>query len=222
MDFESQISQLGAPPGTSGLLRGGPLVAGVEVSVLVSEAHNLTANPTKLALESGSQVTDHVIVNPNDVSVVFAMTNAGGGADTARDVFETFKRLLDDRELVELTTEHHVYEDMVIVGVSPLHQAPYKGALSTTLRLQQITFVKLQSVGREPDKLPQGDPVEKTAAGPVNAGQQDPKPVSGTALQKITAAKAENDDDISFNNRPSRPSQDDDGIPSFDNRPSRT
>ena len=185
MSFTTQTTQTGAPLGTSGLLRGGPLVAGVEVSVLVSESHNLSASATKLSLESGAQVTDHVIVNPDDISVVFAMTNAGNGSDTARDVFETFKRMRDDRELVELTTEHHVYEDMVIIGISPLHQAPYKGALNVTLRLQQINFVRLESVGREPRNLGQGTPTQKTGSGTTNAGQQDPKPISRSRLKGI-------------------------------------
>ena len=174
MSFTSQTSQSGAPEATQGLLRGGPLVAGVEVSVLVSESHSMTSNATKLSLESGAQVTDHVIVNPDEVSVVFAMTNVGSGADTARDVFETFKRMRDDRELVELITEHHVYEDMVVVGVSPLHQAPYKGALNFTVNLQQINFVQLESVGREPANLGKGTTTAKTGAGATNAGQQEP------------------------------------------------
>jgi hypothetical protein len=183
MTFAQQTSQKGAPSTSPGLLRGGPLVAGVEVSVLISESHNLTANATKLSLESGAQVTDHVIVNPDDISVVFAMTNAGNGADAARDVFETFKKMRDDRELVELTTEHHVYENMVVTAITPMHQAPYKGALNVTIHLQQVNFVQLQSVGRDPRNL--SGTTSKTASPPVNAGQQAPKPVSGTLLDKM-------------------------------------
>ena len=183
MSFLSQTSQTGAPDPTSGLLRGGPLVAGVEVSVLVSEAHNLTADATKLSLESGARVTDHVIVNPDDVSVVFAMANAGEGADAARDALETFRRMRDERELVELATEHHVYENMVVTGVSPMHQAPYKGALNVTLHLQQIHFVRLESVGREPQSL--AGKTSKTAAGPTNAGKQEPQPVRKSFFKEI-------------------------------------
>ena len=181
MSFLSQTTQTGAPAPTSGLLRGGPLVAGVEVAVLISEAHNLTANATKLSLESGAQVTDHVIVNPDDVSVVFSMTNAGDGAETARDVFETFKRMRDDRELVELTTEHHIYENMVITGISPMHQAPYKGALNVTLHLEQINFVQLESVGR----VNLAGKTAKTGAPPTNSGKQDAPPVRTSAIVDV-------------------------------------
>ena len=187
MSFASQTSQTGSPASSSGLLRGGPLVAGVEVSVVVSETHSLTSNATKISLESGAQVTDHVIVNPDDVSVVFAMTNAGDdSANAARDAFETFKRMRDDRELLDLTTEHHAYQNMVITSVSPLHQAPYKGALSVSLHLQQINFVSLQSVGREPGKLK--GTAAKTGSAPVDAGKQEPKKLEGTLLQKMVEA----------------------------------
>ena len=188
MSFISQTTQTGAPQNTSGLLRGGPLVAGVEVSVLVSESHNLTADATKISLESGAQITDHVLVDPAEVSVVFAMTNVGSGADTARDVFETFKRMLAGREIVELATEHHVYENMVITGVTPLHQAPYRGALTVTLRLRQIHFVRLESVGREPRNL--AGKTAKTASGPVNAGKQDVVQVKQSRAAKSLDALA--------------------------------
>ena len=169
-----------------GLLRGpfegGPLVAGVEVSVLLSEAHSFTATVSNLSLESGAQVCDHVIVNPDDVSIVFSMTNTGGGQETARDVLETFKRMRDERQLLELITEHYVYENMVLTSVSPMHQAPYKGALNFSIKLQQVNFVQLESVGREEGNLNPGTPSSRTATGPVNAGQQEAGPVNSGSL----------------------------------------
>lgn len=187
MALSNLTSQSGSPRSSAGLLRGGSLVAGVEVSVLMSESHNLSSSITKLPMESGAQVTDHVILEPDEVSVVFTMTNASNGKDAARDAFETFKKMRDSRELIELATEHRVYSDMVIVGVSPMHQSPYKGALNVTIHLQQINFVRLQSVGRDPGSLRKGV-TSKTASGKVNGGQQDPKEIRGTGLEKIIGA----------------------------------
>lgn len=179
----TQQRQFGAPVGSSGLLRGGPLVLGVVVSALVSEAHEFSSNATKIALESGAQVTDHVIVDPDRVSIVFSMANAGSGAEEARDALETFKAMQEDRELLELITEHRVYKDMVITGISPYHTAPFRGALSFTINLQQINFVKLEATGRV--SVGKGA-ASKTAAGKENAGQQNPQPVDErTGLQKL-------------------------------------
>ena len=167
---------------TSGLLRGmlagGPLVAGVEVSVMLSEAHSFTATPSSFSLESGSQVCDHVIVNPDEVSIVFSMSNVGSGRENARDVFETFKRMLAQRQLVELITEHYVYENMILTSISPMHQAPYKGALNFSIKLQQVNFVQLELLGRNAESLNPDSPTSRTAAGPSNAGQVEAKPVN--------------------------------------------
>ena len=165
-----------------GPFEGGPLVAGVEVSVVLSEAHNFTASVSSFSLESGAQVCDHVIVNPDDVSIVFSMTNTGGGQETARDVFETFKRMRDERQLLELITEHYVYENMVLTSVSPMHQAPSKGALNFSIKLQQINFVQMERVGREAGSLELDTPTSRTAVGPTNAGQQDAKPINSDSL----------------------------------------
>lgn len=178
----SKLTSSGISQTSPGLLRGqlesGPLVAGVEVSVVLSEAHNFTASVSSFSLESGAQVCDHVIVNPDEVSIVFSMTNTGAGQENARDVFETFKRMRDERQLLELITEHYVYENMVLTSISPMHQAPYKGALNFSIKLQQINFVQLELMGREEGNLEPNTPTSRTAAGPSNGGQQEARPLS--------------------------------------------
>ena len=175
-DFAGYTSQTGAPTGSNGLLYGGPLVAGVEVTVLSSESHTLNATPTQTAIEDGSRVTDHVILDPVEVTVAFAVTNAGPGADQARDVYESFKKLRDERVVLELITEHAVYQNIVITGVDMRHEAPFKGALSVTLKLRQIAFVELQAVGRDPMALEKGV-IEKLASRQVDGGSLDAVPL---------------------------------------------
>ena len=174
-------SQQNPIPSGRGILRGGSLVAGIEVSVLISEAHTLSAEASKFALESGAQVSDHVIVQPPTVAIAFEMTNAGPGAMAAKDVFESFKKMMEERERVELITEHHVYDNMVLTGLTPLHAAPYKGRLQCTATLQRINQVKLQTVGREETKLAPG-PTKKTASAEVDAGVQNTQSVNDGSL----------------------------------------
>ena len=169
MSFQQTTSQVGAPQGSAGLLRGGPLVAGVEVSLLLSEAHSLKSSIVQTALEDGAVVSDHVILSPVEVTVDFAMSNAGNGADQARDVFSTFKRLRDERTVLELITEHTVYENMVITSVNMTHQAPHKGALNINITLVQLNFVELRVVGRSPTVLGDGH-IAKTMARQENGG----------------------------------------------------
>ena len=181
--FLPQTAQQDSVPDSSGVLRGGPLVAGVEVSVLISEAHQLAAQPTKNAIESGALMSDHVIIQPYAVSIVYEASNAGNGAMVAKDVFETFKNMLEARELLELITEHYAYDNMVLTSVSPLHAAPYKGRLQCTATLERVNQIKIETTGRNPKSLK--GTASKTGSAQVNGGQQEGKPVSGTLGTKI-------------------------------------
>ena len=135
-----------------GLLRQGSVVAGVPVSVLTAESHTFTANVPKIALESGAQVSDHMILEPAQVSVSFSMTNAGTERQKAKTAFDTFKAMMEERRLVEVVTEHAIYTNMVLVSLTPMHSAPYKGALTVTATFQQINFAELKSAARLGDR----------------------------------------------------------------------
>ena len=177
-----------------GILRGGSLVAGIEVSVIISEGHILTAQATKQALESGTQVTDHIILDPITVTVNFEITNTSFWRMSAKDAFETFKKMLEKRELFELITEHYTYDNMALVNLTADHAAPYKGRIQCTATFQRVNQVKLQTVGREEKKLApskSGSP-GKTGAAEVNAGVQKAQPVSeGSWLEKAIFGKNE-------------------------------
>lgn len=173
----------------AGLLRGGALVVGVEVSVITTESHSLQATATKQSIESGAQVTDHVILTPPQVAITFEVANTGGGAEIAKDVFETFKSMLEARELLEVITEHYVYDNMILVGLSPMHQAPYKGRLQCTATLQRVNQIQLQVVGRVPKKLSK-DGAGKSASASIDAGPQVPEPPKVSWLEQ-TRRKAQ-------------------------------
>lgn len=164
-------------------LRSGSLVAGVPVTVRESESHAYTSTPTELALESGAVVTDHVIVKPETCTVSFAVTNAGEGRSQAKDAFAALVDMVQSRRLVELVTEHAVYNNMICTSVSPIHQAPYKGALTCSATFQKVYFVELISAGRAPSQL--RGTSKKTAAGQTQAGKVEAQPVQKTAARKV-------------------------------------
>ena len=155
----SSTVQSGEP---AAIVRKGVAIAGIQVSVKKSEAHTYTSQATELAMESGATVTDHVILKPVTLAVTVAMTNAGGGADAARDAFESFVEMRKKREPVE-----------VITSLTPTHSAPYKGALEIGITFQQVNFVELQSVGRSPSTL-KGS-AKKTGSAPVQSGKVEAK-----------------------------------------------
>lgn len=180
-------SQQSTVTSSRGVLRGGSLAVGVEVTVLVSESHTLAAQATKQALESGAEVSDHIINSPDSVSIVWEVSNAGNGVQQARDVFESFKTMLEKRELISLTTEHYAYDNMALVSVTPLHAAPFKGRLQCTVVLQRINQVRLEIVGRAPTRVK-----TKTASAETNAGPQNTPPPKQSYLEKMRQKNAGN------------------------------
>ncbi len=172
------------------VLRNGTLVAGVRVAVKTTEAHTYSSSPTKLALESGALVSDHVILDPEVVAVTFSMTNAGEGRSAAKDAFDAFTTMLKTRQLVELVTEHAIYTNMCLVSLTPLHSAPYKGALSCTATFQKIYFVELVSAGRAPKQLKKS--AQKTASGTEQDGKVEAKKVDTTQARRIADKAVEN------------------------------
>lgn len=170
-------------------LKTGSQIAGVTVTVKEAESHTYTATLTKLALESGASVTDHMILEPETVAVSFSVTNAGQGKQNAKDAFEAFVTMQRSRKLVELVTEHAIYTDMALVNLTPLHQAPYSGALTCTATFQKVHFVELVSAGRAPSQLAKG--VEKTAAGQTQSGKVEPVKVNETGLEKLRRRAAD-------------------------------
>ena len=175
--FTSSTVQSGEP---AAIVRKGVAIAGIQVSVKKSEAHTYTSQATELAMESGATVTDHVILKPVTLAVTVAMTNAGDGADAARDAFESFVEMRKAREPVEVITEHAIYTNMVITSLTPTHSAPYKGALEIGITFQQVNFVELQSVGRSPSAL-KGS-AKKTGSAPVQSGKVEAKEADKTYL----------------------------------------
>lgn len=86
---------------------------------------------------------------------------------------------------MDLLTEHAIYKNMVLIGLHPVHQAPYKGALILDLRFHQVgingdTGLVSKSGGRPKGILAQ-DGTQATASGYINAGEV--YPVSGGSLQ---------------------------------------
>ena len=171
------------------IARPGTNVAGIPVSVKESESHAFTSTPIDTAVENGAILTDHVVVNPVEVEVVFDMVNTRsllsyfGTASTAFDAFEYFESLLSNRELVTLITEHKVYANMLCIDFTPSHVAPFKGALKCTARFRQINFVTILSSGRQESQL--GSGAKKTASQASQKGQQSAPDLSTTQAAKI-------------------------------------
>lgn len=146
----------------------------IEVRVLKTEAHKISSAATQYPVEDGKSIIDHVNLNPNQVSITCEITNSNGGANQAVIALGQFIRLRDERTVINLTTEHALYKNMVLVNIAPVHQAPYKGALKYDLTFQQVGIVgeknMINAQGGRPVGVLAGDGTSKTACMAQDAG----------------------------------------------------
>jgi hypothetical protein len=145
-----------------------PTLAGVRINVRISESHNRTAEVTEQTLESGAVVSEHVILAPKTVTVIYEQTNARNGRMLAQDAYTALNKIWAARQPVRLVTEHSIYKDMILESLTSLHQAPNLSALQFTATLKQVnwatlTYVKVPAAQLAPE-------VAKTASSQVNGG----------------------------------------------------
>lgn len=159
----------------------GDNIAGINVSVKISESHKFSSRATEIPLENGCVITDHVLRTPNELEVSFEMSNAGVGAlAEAKTAFEKFYTMLESRALVTLVTEHKIYSNVVLIDFSPIHQAPHKGTLSCVATFKEVLFVELNLEGKQPSNLK--GKAKKTATDTQNKGQAAGKPLDKSEL----------------------------------------
>lgn len=169
------------------------VVDGLKFSVLQSEEHNRRGRMTIHPMEKGVQVSDHFIQEPETVNARFEQTNTmysgnnpfegnttqdlldlgaygNNWADAyCRQVWADLTKMYDTRKVFNLITFHQTYENVMIVSISGIHRAPYKGALQFNVAFQKINFIEIQAVVRT-----QANVSNKTMADKQDAGTQKP------------------------------------------------
>lgn len=133
------------------LLQKGTKIAGIQVSVKKGEQHDFSAQVTQIPLESGETLSDHMIIAPEKVIVNFECVNTD--LTPPATTFARFRKMLHDREIIELVTEHRTYPAMVLTGFSASHTTPFKGAFTGTLTFEEVNEVELTTIGRASSKV---------------------------------------------------------------------
>ena len=161
----------------------------VAINVRISENHRLESDITQQPLETGAPITDHVILRPRTVTLIYEQTNAADGLGLAQLAWNTCLGYWTARTPLFVVTQHCTYMNMIIESLTGLHQAPMKGALTFTMQLKQINFANLQYVTVPASQLagntpPPATPAQQMAANFIAARQGLP-PVYQTASTPI-------------------------------------
>lgn len=160
------------------------LVDGIEVDAKQGEFHDITATPTKFAVESGAQSADHIVLEPDKVEVAFSLSNrddtGGSYGSRAATTFDNLRAKLKSRGLFQVVTRHRLYTNMAITRISGSNEAPFSGAMNARVAFEAIGIDQLQRA-----KVP----TPATGKKQTNAGRVQPKePTAQQSAQSGAAA----------------------------------
>ncbi len=125
------------------------------IDCAVTEGHSFRSEISSFPTEDGSEVTDHVRVLPDMVTLegLVSDTPLGGDLVTRReiasdlpsvDILAELKLIREKREPVTITTSLGVYTNMVMTGLDVPRDAATGESLKFTAIFQQIIVVTLK------------------------------------------------------------------------------
>jgi len=116
----------------------------IPISVKKQEAHTYRADITQHAVESGVNLTDHIILQPVRVDVSFEITN--WDLANAQQSHDLLTKLWEDRIPLDLETKHGILKDMVMTSYSAENSVPNWGALDCRASFTQLKYITIESV----------------------------------------------------------------------------
>lgn len=117
--------------------------------------HNLSATATEHPIQTGANITDHIIVNPVELVMVIRMSDAHEslfpGQFTERytrsvSADAVLKQLLRARTPLQVTTRTEIYQNMVITDYTVDDTNETREGLYATVTLREVFFATSQTV----------------------------------------------------------------------------
>jgi hypothetical protein len=153
----------------------------------VSQTHARTAQVTEHPVEDGSDVTDHVRIDPIRVTIngIVTSTVLGQQGEGGREVdaWAALEAILEDRQPVTVTTTLRTYESMILASISTPRDASLAHAVAPVLEFRQVRIVKSQTTTLPPERIPA--PAQKASAPATkDAGKQATDPPTAAQTEK--------------------------------------
>jgi len=170
----------------------------VEVDATTSESHNFTSTLTKFPVENGAQIVDHIIKNPDTLSMTCVFSDnpvefldvSGLIYKFIQDsdkrsvaMFEFLKKQKENGTLFKVFTNLYEYEDMVLTSISTnVNFSNYNGLVV------DLTFENVLLVDPDVVTLEGSDEAATDRINSKNEGRKTTK-----TADSATASTAESD-----------------------------
>lgn len=161
-------------------------IGSLTLEATLSENHIGRSNITRQAIEDGSSITDHIVNEPESVSIEGFISNtpiSGGINIRTQDAFDTLYDIWLDKELVTVVTGYRVYSDMAITNLNVPRSLDIGQAIRFTVELTKINKVGSSSQSVFGDSLSSLFGANDQASSRLNLGRltsQVPSPSSIT------------------------------------------
>lgn len=161
-----------------------------------STEHKMNLKATQHPVQNGASITDHSIMEPDEVILEIGMSDTVTGAETNHSVnaFQLIRAIMQKREPLTLTTRLNTYRDMLITSISAPDDVNTMFALKASIYLQQIKITTVATVSVQQtvsaSKTSDSGGSSSPAPEPVQKPEQDTqkKSVLKQAAEKLTNA----------------------------------
>lgn len=135
---------------------GGTETIALELDAILSEAPEYVATPTKNPIETGANVTDHVSLEPEKLTIEGIVSNTPISllrilsgvtfTDPAAEAFTYLEELYKSRQPFDFVGDLKIYESMVITSFNPGRTPTTGQTLQFTISMEKIFFADSQLV----------------------------------------------------------------------------
>ncbi len=167
-------------------------IGSLEMDATIEEKHRITATITQSPVERSTNISDHKIIQPQELVITGIISNTPAQLFSLGDVdprkkadvvaWDTLEELCKTQELVEVQTSLRLYQNMAVVDVQAPRDAMHQNALEFTVTLKEVIIVDaINAPLVQKSKLPAGQKATNSK------GTVAPKEVDA---QKQSALKA--------------------------------
>ena len=110
---------------------------------LIRADHTSNVTLTEHAVQVGAVVSDHAIIEPQEISLEIGMTDAVGGDGSSVRAYQQFQSLMKNREPCTVVTRIASYQNMVLTSMSVPDDYTTMNALRATLTFKEVRLVSI-------------------------------------------------------------------------------
>jgi hypothetical protein len=163
-------------------------IVSIPIDVRTQETISYSGELTRFALESGAQLTDHMLIQPLVVNVAFEISNFN--RENTMFSFALLEEAFLKRQAVELVTEYKTLENMVMTSLDADTSAPFWGKLACRATFQQVKYFTMESTAvtvtaetPKPASIAEPEGLGTVPDSNTSALKQSSNILSGTAQQ---------------------------------------